>query len=283
MSLSVIAAAPSIHHEAIDWATRVSANGGVISTSVIRAVSAFCAEIDRNSLRDRFLRLNLFAGGNLSGALVPLYRSTSFGGTGVGNATDTNINFVSADFSETGASGGLKGNGSNKYLNTGFTPAMFANTANVHLSYSGTSLETTSGGAPYALGSFAGAEPGIFALGISLALPTDRRATQLSNVSALSVSSATRGSTEAHMIGTRTATNAAAMYGGGSLLASVASTVTTASSSAAMFVFCRSANASPVGFTSGRLRMYSIGNGLTAAQAAAFSAAVIALNNDLGR
>jgi hypothetical protein len=273
----------TLHHEAIDWATRVDDNGGVISSSVIHAVSDFCAAIDRDGLRDRFLRLSIFSGGNLSGALVPLYRSTSFGGTVIGNATDTNINFVSADFSETGATGGLKGNGSNKYLNTGFTPAMFANTANVHLSYSGTSLETTSGGAPYALGSYTGAEPGIFALGISLGLPTDRRATQLSNISALSVSSVARGSTEAHMIGTRTATNAAAMYGAGSLLASVSSTVTTASSSAPMFVFCRSTNNTPIAFTSGRLRMYSIGNGLTAAQAAAFSAAVIALNNDLGR
>ena len=75
--LSVIYAAPSFHHEAIDWAARVSANGGTISTSVIRGVSSFCAEIDRQGLRDRFARLSIFSGGNLSGSLVPLYRSFS--------------------------------------------------------------------------------------------------------------------------------------------------------------------------------------------------------------
>ena len=271
------------HPEAMDWLSRVTAAGSTANAATMRAVSGFCQAVDTAGIRDRFIRLNLFAGGNLSGALVPLYRATSLGGTVIGNSTDTNNNFVSGDYADSGATGGLKGNGTNKYLNTGFTPAMFPNTANVHLSYSGKSLETTSGGAPYALGSFAGAVAGIFALGISLSLPTNRRSTQLSDVSVLSVSSVTRGTEEPHMIGTRTASNAVAMYGEGILLASVTTTVTTASSSAPMYVFCRSATTTPVGFTAGVLRMYSVGNGLDATQAAAFSAAVIAFNNALGR
>ena len=52
----------TLHHEAIDWATRASANGGLISTTTIRAVSEFCRAIDSAGIRDRFLRLNLSAG-----------------------------------------------------------------------------------------------------------------------------------------------------------------------------------------------------------------------------
>jgi hypothetical protein len=123
----------TIHHEALDWATRVSANGGVISTTVLQAVSDFCAAIDRGGLRDRFLRLNLFAGGNLSGALVPLYRASSYGGTVIGNATDTNVNFVSGDFAESGASGGLKGNGTSKYISPGVVPSTSLTFGDVHV------------------------------------------------------------------------------------------------------------------------------------------------------
>jgi hypothetical protein len=66
--------------------------------------------------------MGIFAGDNLNAALVPLYRSTSLGGTQYGNATDTNVGpFVSGDYSEaTGLSGGSAS--SNKYLNTGLSP-----------------------------------------------------------------------------------------------------------------------------------------------------------------
>jgi len=88
------------------------------------AVSDFCRAIDAAGIRDRFYRLNLFAGTGLNAALVPLYRGPTYGGTDYGNATDTNNGpFVSGDYTETGASGGLLGDGSGKYLDTGLTVA----------------------------------------------------------------------------------------------------------------------------------------------------------------
>jgi len=110
------------HPEALAWQARVVANGGSVSASTLAAVSAFCRSIDAAGLRDRFYRLNLFCGAGLTAALVPLYRGQSFTGTQYGNATDTNVNFVSGDYSETGVNGGLLGDGTTKYLNTGFVP-----------------------------------------------------------------------------------------------------------------------------------------------------------------
>jgi hypothetical protein len=105
--------------DAQSWISRVLSNGGTVSTSTATAVNDFCNSIDASGIRDRFYRLNLFAGTGLAACLVPLYRGQSLGGTQFGNATDTNVNFAAGDYVETGATGGLKGNGSSKLLQTG--------------------------------------------------------------------------------------------------------------------------------------------------------------------
>ena len=119
--------ASGVHPEAAAWRSAVVANGGSVSGSTMKAVSTFCAAIDSAGIRDRFYRLNLFAGTGLSACLVPLYRGQSRTGTQYGNITDTNANFVSGDYVETGATGGLKGlRTSTKRLNTGLAPAEFS-------------------------------------------------------------------------------------------------------------------------------------------------------------
>jgi hypothetical protein len=116
--------ASGVNKDAVDWRDRVVANSGTVSTSTFRAVSTFCNEIDRAGIRDKFYRLNLFCGTGLNACLVPLYRGPSRTGTQYGNTTDTNTGpFVSGDYNETGSSGGLVGNGSSKWLETGFSIA----------------------------------------------------------------------------------------------------------------------------------------------------------------
>jgi hypothetical protein len=112
--------ASGVNRDALDWRDRVVANSGTVSTSTFRAVSTFCNEIDRAGIRDRFYRLNLFCGTGLNACLVPLYRGPSRTGTQYGNTTDTNQNFVSGDYSE---SGGLtSASASTKTLFTGVEP-----------------------------------------------------------------------------------------------------------------------------------------------------------------
>ena len=126
----------ALHPEAADWAARVVANGGSVSGSTLSAVSKFCASIDSAGIRDRFFRMGIFCGSNLNAALVPLYRSTSFGGSPLGNTTDTDGGTfvgVGTDYAETGATGGLTGNGSTKYLNTGLAPSDLPSYTSAHI------------------------------------------------------------------------------------------------------------------------------------------------------
>ena len=122
--------ASGVHPEANAWRTAVVANGGSVSASTMKAVSAFCTAIDKAGIRDRFYRLSLFCGTGLNACLVPLYRGPSRTGTQYGNTTDTNTGpFVSGDYTE---SSGLKGNGSSKYLDTGVAMT-FLGTNQLHM------------------------------------------------------------------------------------------------------------------------------------------------------
>ena len=121
--------------DAADWIKRVEANSGSVSTATANAVTTFCNAIDAAGIRDKFYRLNLFCGTGLNACLVPLYRGPSLSGTQYGNTTDTNNGpFVGDDYAETGASGGLLGNGTSKYLNTGFNVSSLPAADDCHLS-----------------------------------------------------------------------------------------------------------------------------------------------------
>ena len=128
-----ITLAPTVSNpDAQDWINRVYANGGSVSSSTAASVSAFCDSIDSVSgLRACFSRLNLFCGSNLNAALVPLYRSASFGGSPLGNATDTNNAFTTTDYSEASGLGPQATSSTTKYLDTGFAGTSFGATRHV--------------------------------------------------------------------------------------------------------------------------------------------------------
>ena len=136
MSPRLLRPRQTIHPEAADWANRVRTNGGSVSGTTLTAVDRFVKAIHAAGIRDRFFRLNLFCGNsdaNLAAVRTPLFRGPSLTGTQFGNTTDTNNNFVAGDYAETGASGGLTGNGS-KHLNTGFATNTLA-AGNRHLAF----------------------------------------------------------------------------------------------------------------------------------------------------
>lgn len=123
LSSLLLAGSANLHKEAVDWHNRVLVNGGCVSNSTLKAVSNFCRRIDAGGIRGKFSRLNLICGEDLTSARTPLYSGLSFTGTQYGNGIDTNVNLVSADYTERGSSGGLNaGSGGTKYLDTGVLP-----------------------------------------------------------------------------------------------------------------------------------------------------------------
>lgn len=257
--------------EAQDWINRVYFNGGTVSQTTADAVNTFCNSIDAAGIRGRFSRLNLFCGNSdssLNAVRTPLYRSTSFGGTAIGNAVDTNFNFVAGDYQETGSSGGLKGNGSTKYLATGVTGSEVPIASN-HLSIYATSANKNEtfdywiGNASIFLNpSFGNLNPYF----------------QYSNV-AFTSSVATSAAVGHWLAGG--AGQSWAMYWNG-VSNATSGTITSTAASGDLFVFTANTGIPSV-FTDSRLASYSIGGGFTGTQAAAYYSALQAFQTALGR
>lgn len=109
------------HPDVTSWLNTLSLIGGSANSTTIAALNTFCNSIDAAGLRNKFYRLNLFCGNNLTSCLVPLYVNTQWNLPVLGFSIDTNnnSNFTSTDYNETGVSGGLVSNGTNKLLHTG--------------------------------------------------------------------------------------------------------------------------------------------------------------------
>ncbi len=96
------------------YRSRVIANGGTISANSLDSVEKFVQDCKNAVIWTKLLEVGVFAGANLNAALVKLV-------AGPGAPTSlSNVNFVAADYAETGSFGGLTGDGATKHLNTGF-------------------------------------------------------------------------------------------------------------------------------------------------------------------
>jgi hypothetical protein len=272
----------SVHPEAADWASRVRAEGGSVKNATLRAVSKFCADIDAAGIRSKIWRLNLLCGdsdASLFAVRTPLYRGPSRTGTQYGNTTDTNNAFQQADYTETGASGGLKGNGSSKYLDTGFEQSNIT-LADVHLSVGYNDLETSYGDIRILIGSFNSLQTDFIVL---------RQASGSGNLeffAATFVNAATAGpaSSATQSMGVRSALASATLYRDGSSVGTNPDSVgSVATSNRSYWVFGNNNGGSLQLPTAARIRMYSIGQAIDAAGASAFNSAVAAFNTALGR
>ena len=287
-------ASGATHPEAADWATRVVTNGGTVRSSTLAAVSKFCAAISAAGLRDRFYRLNLFCGNSdasLNAVRTPLYRGLSLTGSQLGNATDTNVNFAEGDYAETGSSGGLKGNGSTKHLNTGLTFTS-APVATISLSAYAAEMETTATNAAMVLvGALAGANFHGAALNAAWNFGSLERRCDLNGNSGLAVPRYTSGLlAAAHLSASNTSGDNYSLYENGISKNSVTQSTGTATNNpnGPLLVFCRaSANSSvnpiPFSYSAARIRAYHIGRSMTDAQQLAFYNAMHAIQTALGR
>jgi hypothetical protein len=273
------------HPEAASWATRVTASGGTVSGSTLAAVSKFCRDIAAAGIRDKFYRLNLFCGGNLSSALVPLYRAESSTASVRGNSTDTNNNFVSGDFNNTGSSAGLTGNGSTKYLNTGY-PANTLAAANTHLGISLLGADTSASGDRTAIGAYSTTNSSIFVVDVrgvagralgacGLGLYINNGAGFFGEV--LNNASMSVGNILA---------SAGTQYRNGSSVGGAPVGLTNYPSAHSLYLFANNdaiGGGAAVNFSNARLGGYSIGASMTAAQVVSFSNAMNTFNTALSR
>jgi hypothetical protein len=274
------------HPEALAWRSAVTANGGTVSASTMTAVTAFCKSIDATAgLRACFYRLNLFCGTGLEACLVPLYRAPASSGTQYGNTTDTNSNFVSGDYTETGTSGGLVGNGSTKRLSTGLD-ALTAGIShdNTHHSWYSRAQMTANNCVIGAFGGGVGAQTwqSLSFGGLSQLFYRSGGASNC-GLEGVTWSGANRSG---HLIVLRGGSDAKLYRNGTDLNSTVTITNTTTWASVSpgsLFVFARNNSGTADQFLAATLQGYSVGVAMTAAQASAYYTAMQTFQTALGR
>jgi hypothetical protein len=258
------------HPDAQDWRNRVITNGGTVSGSTLTAVSNFCRSIDAAGLRDRFYRLNLFCGTELSACLVPLYRGPSLAGTQYGNLTDTNNNFVSGDYVETGTGGGLTRTSGAKTLSTGLTPANAPQFATGHIATSvvngsivlfGTALDYGSSG-------------GVRAQHVVNGTAANAQLFRTFDDSVQTSGPAGANGVYSRWVVSRTSSTSAVVYRNAASYLTRTTTANQPSSTGQLTIF-----------TGGNfgLHYYSLGDGMTNSQVSAFDSALAAFLTALGR
>jgi hypothetical protein len=273
-----VASVPSVANpEAQDWISKTYANGGTVSASTAAAVSAFCDAIDAASIRDRFFRLNLFCGTELNAALVPLYRGPSRTGTQYGNTTDTNNGpFVSGDYAETGASGGLTSNGTSKYLNTGLKADALGQTDR-HLSMVGVTTAATTSKYFLGMDNFGGSGNAFWGI-MTGSVTASQFMVRAQSAAANSTSFTASGTPHIVLSGNG---SAAAYANGASAVTGPAGAFTAPNLD--VFVFALNRNATSIDYTAARLTAYSVGASMTAQQVADYYTAISAFQTSLSR
>ena len=258
----------AIHVEATAWKTSVVANGGTVSDKTLRAVSDFCNAMDVSGLRSKIYRLNLFCGTGLLAAVVPLYLSTTYGGTVYGNSIDTNTNFVEGDYGETT---GLKGNGTTKILNTGIAGTTLSSGDRHIATYD--VLSATTDYSP-SVGAIGPTTANMHALGPWTASSSYRYRTH-NTVGGNAESTKSIG----FWVGSDTSTSASVLYKDGASVASTSAQSAGGSSTQTYQIF-----GSLLGeYSEASLGAYSIGLSMTASQVSNYYNIINKLQTELGR
>lgn len=95
--------------------------GGVATGFVLTAMNQFLLDIA--SIRTRILRMNVMWGETLASMFIPLIVNDDSSSTPLGGPLDTNVNFVTGNWTFLGSNGGLNANSATRYIQTPFVPA----------------------------------------------------------------------------------------------------------------------------------------------------------------
>lgn len=253
----------SLDADAAAWAAAVVANGGTYSAATLAAMSTFVKSAKASGYWTKLNRINLFCGDQLAACLVPLK-------VGGGSATDTNVNFVSGDYSETT---GLTGNGSTKYLKTGLVPSASLTLNDTHMAiYNRASSSSVSN-------QWGASGPMIFYAPHSAAvLISDQYNSTTGRVGPTSAI----GTPYGFLVASRNGSGEHVIYRNGVSQASAA-TSGGALPTVEMYVFAINNIGSPASQNDGARGGYSIGSGLSAADVTAYTAHMEAFQDALGR
>lgn len=249
--------------EASAWRARVNAAGGSVSSATYKAVTRFVRGCKQAGIWDKLNRVNLFCGENLTAALVPLK-------VGAGSATDTNVNFVSGDYTE---ATGITGNAISKYLGTGLIPSTSLTLNNSHLA-----LYNRSGplaGAPIGAYTSATQQMGLFA---PLASDSKLYSSQYNNTTAQINSAAALTGNTGFCVSSRTSSASHAAYRNGvSIVSQAISAGTLPNLQIQVGAF------STFVYGSGAMAGYSVGTGLTDSEVSTYNTIMEAFQDALGR
>lgn len=254
--------------ETVGYKERVLANGGAISEASLDAVEKFVQDCKNGQVWSKLLEVAPFAGSNLAAALVKLLHPV--GSPGV----LTNVNFVAGDYNETGVNGGLNGDGATKYLNTGFN-ALSLLPDNAHLGFYLRS-DVAAAGNRSCLGAVGGSDQ--YWLGaVNPASAVNAR------LGATITATLAQPLNKGFYIGSRTASNSMRLYKNGVLSGSDTTNVAHNKPNQNIFVFGFNTAGALGAALPGRGSFYSIGAGLTDAEAAVLHQAVQTFQRNLGR
>jgi hypothetical protein len=247
--------------------------GGSANSTTIAAMNTFCNSIDSAGLRKKFYRLNLFCGNNLASCLIPLYISTSWLSSNYGFLTDTNYNFDSNDYTETGTSGGLLGNGSTKYLDTKLTLNEAGSVGHVSCYHKG-AMNTASANVLIRGGD------GTNSIGLDQSAGLVRGFWSPANTASFSTNSG------GHYVITRRSPTDMVLYTNGSTTRGDSTVTTSVSfpvSSWSIYVFALNNVGTASSLCPTRIQGYSIGASMTASEVSSFSTIMQTFQTSLGR
>lgn len=280
----------TIHPETADWANRVRTNGGSASGTTLSAVDRFVKAIIAAGIRDRFYRLNLFCGNSdasLNAVRTPLFRGPSLTGTQYGGATDTNINFVQGDYSET--VGLSTQNLASKYLDTGLaTSSLPAGViSSGHLAAWHGPIIAGYSNLPQLLGAWSSTDRANLAVNIQTSGTAGEQG-RFGRTDAVSSTDAPLGlnRASAFVLTQRTSATNLEIWRDGNIVATNSNSTTGIQGvSFSVFVFRFNNQGTQFGSDGmgGALRGYSVGDDMTSAQVLAFRSAWSAFNNAMGR
>jgi hypothetical protein len=193
----------------------------------------------------------------------------------LGGETDTNVNFVSGDYAETGASGGLNsGSNVSKYLRTGIAPSDIAATPwNNHVAIYSRELMTSNS---QCIGANSYSFFPAYSSGTRLFYRTAGNNSGAENVAITS---------SGHLVATRSAALASSVYrNGASVSVTPADNGATAADTYKLIVFGQGTTSeTAAAYFPGRLQGYSLGTAISDSQAASYYTAMQTFQTALAR